>query len=235
MHSSSVLEVISPFLFRHQSVLENLSLNERAEVLNSSDKILFNEGESLFKQGSFAKGAFLLQSGLVKIIHESGQGQRQVIYVYAPGEWIGYRQLLTGEASSIEAIAVGAVEVAFIPLASFEQLLRLYHAFSRNLLEALSQEFSVWVNRLTVFTRYPVRERLAICLLILYDRAVRADGRSSVPIICSRTDMADFIGATLETTVRTLSAFRSNGWLTTQGRRIILLDPNALAAIIGKI
>lgn len=215
--------------------MDTLPPEERAAIVASGEQRLFSDGEVLFRQDRFATGGFWLRSGLVKIAHETSQGQRQIIYVYAPGEWVGYRQIITGEAYPIEATAVGRVEAVFIPIDAFARLLSEQRHFARNLLEALSHEFSVWVRRLTVFNRFPVRERLAICLLFLHERFLRLENSPDAAILFSRTDLADFIGATLETTVRTLSEFRTNGWLEASGKRISLIHPEHLAAQIGDI
>ncbi len=226
-------EKIQPFLFRHDPVLDMLTPTERAVVLSCCEIRSFKDGEVLFRQNAYAKGAFLVRQGLVKIAHELPTGERQIIYVAAPAEWVGYRQLMTDQAYPIGGVAVGKVETAFISAEHFHQLLHEQPAFARSLLTALSYEFSVFVYRMTVFGRFPVRDRVAICLLFLLDRFSRLEDKSNPPILFSRTDLADLVGATLETTVRALSAFREKGWLTTSGKKILLKDPRALAAEIG--
>ncbi|MBL7808826.1 MAG: Crp/Fnr family transcriptional regulator [Saprospiraceae bacterium] len=234
MQPSSPELIIAPFLFKHHSVLENLPPTENEALLEHSERKSFSSGEVLFKQGQFPKGAYLLLSGIVRIDATSQQGQRQVIYFYAPGDWMGYRQLLNNQPLPIEANAIGHVDTLFIPAPAFEELLRSQRYFARNLLEALSFEFTVWINRLTTFTKLSVRERLAICLLILRDRFSYLNPPIKY-LICSRADLADFIGATNETTVRTLSSFRDNGWLTSRGKKITILDPDALASQVGSV
>ena len=211
-------------------VMDKLPPAEVSAVLACCEQKNFEDGEVLFRQGQFSKGAFLLQSGIVSIAATSTNGQRQVIYVYAPGDWVGFRQLMTGTQLPIEGTAVGRVEVLFIPAPAFEELLRTQRLFARNLLEALSFEFSVWVNRMTIFTKLPVRERLSIGLLILRDRFSRVEPPLKY-LVCSRIDLADFIGASIETTVRALSSFRDSGWVKSRGKKITILDPEALAEV----
>lgn len=229
MQPSFIQKITEPFLFRHHVVLDNLPQAVLDRIKQNFQRRYFSDGEVLFRQGNYAKGAFFLRSGLAKIAQLTSQGQRQIIYVYTRGDLMGYRQLMSTEAHPVEATAVGMVEADFISAEVFTQLLREEPLFAHNLLVALSQEFSVWVNRMTFFLRFPVRTRLAICLLTLYKQFYAA-GHRPPAIIFSRTDLADFIGATLETTVRTLSEFREKGWLQSSGKRIVLTDPEQLAA-----
>lgn len=211
-------------------VLDKLPPAELSAVLDCGEQRIFEDGEVLYRQGQYSKGAFFLQSGIVSIAATSSHGQRQVIYFYAPGDWMGFRQLMTGTQLPIEGTAIGRVETLFIPASAFEELLRTQRLFARNLLEALSFEFSVWVNRMTIFTKLPVRERLAIGLLILRDRFSMLEPPLQY-LVCSRTDLADFIGASIETTVRALSSFRDSGWVKSRGKKITILDPESLAEI----
>jgi CRP-like cAMP-binding protein len=229
MPLSFVQKITEPFLFKHHLVLDKLPESILERIRERFIRRTFSDGEVLFRQGHYAKGAYFLRSGLVKIAQSTPQGQRQIIYVYTVGDLVGYRHLMSAEAYPMEATAVGILEADFIPADYFIQLLREEPLFAHNLLIALSQEFSVWVNRMTFFLRYPVRTRLAICLLTLYKQYSVA-GHQPPAIVFSRTDLADFVGATLETTVRTLSEFREKGWLESKGRRIFLTAPEELAA-----
>ncbi|MBL7828227.1 MAG: Crp/Fnr family transcriptional regulator [Saprospiraceae bacterium] len=234
MFTPTVEKIIQPFLFRHYLVLDELPQDVRLKIEASYIPMEMGAGEILFRQGAYPKGAFKVRSGLVKITHCTSQGQRQLVYVYGAGDWIGFRQIITKEAYPIVASAVENVIVDFIPLEAFQKLLREEPLLVNNLLETVSHEFSVWVNRLTVFSRFQMRARLALCLLILQDR-FSVSGKSVNPIKFSRQDLADFIGGTLETTVRTLSEFKEAGWVKTSGKQITVLDAEALAGVVGEI
>ncbi len=234
MFTPTIEKIIQPFLFRHQLVLDELPQEVHARIEAAYVPMELGSGETLFRQGAYPKGAFRIRTGLVKIAHTTSQGQRQLVYVYGPGDWVGFRQIITNEPYPIDATTASAATLDFVPLDSFQKLIREEPIFTRNLLEAVSHEFSVWVNRLTVFTRFQMRARLAICLLILRDR-FQLSGSQANTISCSRQDLADFIGGTLETTVRTLSEFKDAGWVKAHGKQITILDAGALAGVVGDI
>ncbi len=47
----------------------------------------------------------------------------------------------------------------------------------------------------------------------------------------SRDDLASLVGTARENVVRILSEFKDEGWLMTKGRKIIILDVDALIKV----
>jgi CRP/FNR family transcriptional regulator len=75
-----------------------------------------------------------------------------------------------------------------------------------------------------------VERRMAHILLKLADRVGRADPEGvllTIPL--SRQDLADMAGTTLETTIRTMSRFRTEGLITTRrGGYLVITDVEKL-------
>ncbi len=59
----------------------------------------------------------------------------------------------------------------------------------------------------------------------------KRDDASEIEITLSIADLASFVGATIETVARLISKLKSEGVITTKGRKIIVSNPNALAAL----
>jgi CRP-like cAMP-binding protein len=100
-------------------------------------------------------------------------------------------------------------------------------------LSALARDFTVWTNRMTVFTKFPVRRRLILAMLILHEQ-YRTSGSPSGMITMTRTELAEYVGASLETVVRVLNTLKTKGLLQISGRRIQIMDPGALAAMFDE-
>jgi CRP-like cAMP-binding protein len=99
-------------------------------------------------------------------------------------------------------------------------------------LTTLSHEFGVLANNISVFAQRPVRERLAIALLVLREKfkpGVPEEGRIEINI--SREDIANIVGSTRENTVRMLRDFKDEHLIETKGRRIWVVDVKRLAAV----
>ena len=144
---------------------------------------------------------------------------------------IGYRQLIAGEANPVSAVLLEDATVGFIPGETFRELLEASPFFARNILTALAREFSVWMNRMTAFAQLPVRLRLVLALLILHEQ-YRQSGSPAGVVTMTRTELAEYVGTSLETVVRALHTLKSSNLVNIKGRRILLPDIMGLVDIL---
>ena len=119
-----------------------------------------------------------------------------------------------------------------IPGTIFKRLVEQSPSFARNLIAALARDFTVWMNRTTVFTKFPVKQRLILALLILHEQ-YRISGSPQGEITMTRTELSEYVGASLETVVRVLNSLKKNNLVEIHGRRIMLTDLKSLMDIFG--
>jgi CRP-like cAMP-binding protein len=228
--TSRIARATRPYLLQNAFILTDLPLRDLDLLRESANPERRKRGEMLFRQGGFPKGAFWLMSGKAKIFQELPGGRHQTLYVYSDGDLVGHRQVITEEEYPISAMLLENSVVGFIPGETFRALVDSSPFFSRNLLQALAREFTVWMNRLTVFAQLPVRRRLALALLMLHEQ-YRRPGAPQGLVTMTRTELSEYVGASLETVVRALNALKAAGLVHVDGRRIRLPDPPALADI----
>ena len=208
--------------------------DKELEILKGNTKVKsLKRGEVLFKQGTTPRNIVWLITGKAKIFQETPGGQRQTFYVYSDGDLIGYRQMLAGEEHPVSAVLLEDSAVMLIPIAVFRSLIDSSPLFAKNILSALARDFTVWMNRMTVFTKFPVRRRLILALLILHEQ-YRLSGSPAGVITITRTELAEYVGASLETVVRVLNTLKSKNLVLVSGRRIVLPDVATLADIMEK-
>jgi CRP-like cAMP-binding protein len=190
-----------------------------------------NGGDVLFRQGTFPNGVYWLISGKIKIYQETPTGQKQTMYIYSDGDLIAYRQFIADEPHPVTAVLIEDTTYRFVPAEMFRGLLTSSPFFSRNILTALAREFTVWMNRMSLFSQYPVRYRLILALLILQEQ-YRMSGSEPGVITITRTDLAEFVGAKLETVVRALNKLKSENLVSINGRKILLPDLDGLLDVL---
>lgn len=223
---------IDKWNFKSQSILENLPPADLALLTANQTEQYYQQGEIIFREGSLASGLFLIVEGKAKKYKLDAEGREHIIYVANNGELIGYHAILSENRYPDSAAALERSRISFIPKEDFLNTLEQSQVLSRRLLKMLSHEFSVLANSLSLVSQKPVRERLALQLIVLREKyKINFSNGMPVEINMSRDDLASLTGTVRENVVRVLSEFKGKGILTTKGRKIIILDVKKLIAI----
>ena len=81
-------------------IFSTLSREDVAKVLGKMEDISFHAGETIFSQGDQGDAFYLIQSGAVQVVVESGAGNSEVVAILGPRDWFGEMALLSGEPRS---------------------------------------------------------------------------------------------------------------------------------------
>ena len=192
--------------------------------------IRLGKGEILFRQGRPASGVYVLEQGKVKVFQEKQGGQRRILHLYSGGDLLGYRPLLTDGLHSCSAEALEPCVLQFIPKDIFMASINDSPPFAQFMLRAVSREFAAWSNFQAAFDSSPVRVRVALALLILHEK-YRLPGNATAVIHFSRTDLSEYVVASLETVVRILREMKDAGIVHGHGRRILITNLDAVVAL----
>jgi CRP-like cAMP-binding protein len=223
---------IGKYHFITGSILEGLPPDESKLLRSSMQRQEQKKGKRIYLEGSFSKGVYVLRKGKVKIYQVNKDGKEQIAYIYGKGELIGYRPLLCNEAHPVSAVTLEDSVLSFIPQKVFLEVIHHSPALAHRLLVNLSHEFSVWINKITVFAQQPVRARVALSLLILNEKYRKSlDRKRLVSINLSREDLANYSGTTIESLVRMLRELKDEKIIESKGRKITILLPTRLEEI----
>lgn len=218
---------ISKYYFSSPSLLRvlrdlDLSLFRKELQLKKVKK-----GKLLYPEGSFPKGVYIIKRGKVKLFQITPNGNEQIVYIYTPGEMFGYRPLLCHDKHPASAMTLEECGLYYLPARHFMNTLRQSATLSNLLLENLSHEFTVLVNRIAAFAQKAVKERTALSLLILAEK-YKKPGAVQSEITLSRKDLASFVGTTHETIARIISQFRKDKIIKIVGRKIVITRTDIL-------
>lgn len=227
--------IISRYHYNSAYIWEALPKNELEKLQTNARIIKYKKGDVIYHEGAYPKCLFIIVEGKVKIYQTSEKGIRQIVYIYMKGEAFGYRQMICNQTYPVTAMAFEDAELMVIPSEDFLSQLDRSYFLTRNILQSLSFEFSVWVNRISSFARKSVRERLALALMILHEK-FSIKGKEHLPVVIniSRTDLAEYVGVPLETLVRNLRYFKEENWIHINGKRIIIMDYEAVVNAMGE-
>ncbi len=187
-------------------------------------------GQTLFHEGEPAEEMFSLTEGMIKLYKLLQDGRRQITGFLMAGDFLG---LAFGRTYVYSAEAVTPVRLCRFRRAAFLRLLEEMPHLERNLLGRASSELAAAQEQMLLLGRKTARERLATFLLAIAERQHRGD-REPVELLMSRSDIADYLGLTIETVSRTLSTMRRVGAITLDGKsRVYIPDRDALRSIAG--
>ncbi|MBW8072357.1 MAG: helix-turn-helix domain-containing protein [Ferrovum sp.] len=188
-----------------------------------------SKGDYLYRVGDPFRSLFAISSGFFKtvLLHEDGRGQ--ITGFQMMGELLGL-EAIHSDHHVCDAVALEDSAVCTIPFDQFEQLgqvmVNLQHRFNKNLSREIVREHNVMM----LLGSMRSEERLANFLIDLANRhAHRHQSSVEMTLRMTREDIGSYLGLKLETVSRLLSRFHDEGLLEVRGRRVKILDRNALA------
>jgi len=227
--------LIEKLRFNAVPIFEGLPPADVSLLQKNMVKIEEQKNTVLIREGFYPKGVYIINKGLLKIYQVSADGEDQIVDFYGTGELIGYRPVISNETNPVTVETLEDSTLSYIPTQVFLQVLQRSPVLSNRLLAALSHEFTVWVNRVSIFTQQSIKENVALTLLMLDEKYGRSEKKGTPVVInISRKDFANFVGTTVETLVRTLRVLKDEGIISSKGRGIVILDREKLAQKLGE-
>jgi CRP-like cAMP-binding protein len=193
--------------------------------------IRYKKGQTLFYEGTRPMGLFCINSGKVKVYKISSEGKEQIIKLGKPGDFLGYRALISEEFYNSSATVIEEGAMCYIPKTDFLDILQNNPAFFRKMAKRVAHELGLMEQKLVTIAQKSVRERLAATLIMLKETyGMEEEGEESnlIDIALSREDLANIIGTATETVIRLLSDFKTQKLISLQGKKIKVLDPQGL-------
>ncbi len=187
----------------------------------------FARNSEIFGEDEPADYLYKVISGCVRTYRILSDGRRQITGFYLPGEVFGLA-FSAEHTESAEAIADS--KVAVLKRRALDALADRDAAITRELFALTGRELRRVQDRILLLIK-SAQERVVGFLLEMAER-LAAERTFELPM--SRQDIADYLGLTIETVSRTLTALEGTGAIEVGGsRRIVLRNRSALAATVN--
>ncbi len=213
-------------------VFSDLSREDVRVLARARSANTYRRRSVIFYEGNPSLGMFCVHAGRVKIYNHGPDGHQQIVRLARDGDLLGYRALLAGEPYAATAEVLEEAVICFIDKAPALDLVRRNPGVALRLLAVVSRDLRVAEQRVLDLIQKPVAGRVAGLLLEL-QRGFGERGPAGVrlDIDLTREELAEMIGTTAESLIRTLSDLRSRGLVALDGHHITLRDPAALARL----
>jgi len=176
-------------------------------------------GQAIFHEGDAAEHVYNITEGVLKTFKLLPDGRRQITGFSFEADFLGLA-LGDGEAFPHTAEALTTVHLCQMRRKDFEGMLERFPRMERRLLGMARDELAVAQEQMLLLGRKHADERVASFLVSLAERAQRFGQKGdmlSLPM--TRTDIADYLGLTLETVSRTMSRLKREKCLAPKGRQ----------------
>jgi CRP/FNR family nitrogen fixation transcriptional regulator len=189
-------------------------------------RLSFSRNDEIYAEADSSECWYKVVSGTVRVCKLLADGRRHIAEFCFSSDCFG----LDGTGGRpYSAEAVDDVIVMRYRRKPTEQLIDQNHALARLLREAMLRDLAHAHGHTLRLGRMTAAERVATFLLEMFERR---DRTKALDLPMSRNDIADYLGLTIETVCRTLSAFKRDGTIAIPNpHRIELLDRDALEAI----
>lgn len=216
---------------RFTNVFCNPAYDSVSEINAEKICTAYKKGEYIFKEGTRPHGVYCVNRGKIKLSRSGDDGREKIIRLVKPGDPLGYRSLLSGDTYNASAIALENCGVCFIPKEIFLGILQKDSSLSMEMMKLLSDDLKKAEVQLTHMAGKPGRESMAEALLFIKETyGFEADGQT-INAGFSREDIANIVGTATETAIRLLSEFNKDEVIRLSGKKIMILDKEALVKI----
>ncbi|SEL47899.1 CRP/FNR family transcriptional regulator, anaerobic regulatory protein [Pseudoxanthomonas sp. GM95] len=214
-------------LVRHLAVCTALPADQASALEQLTGDTRLHAGELLAREGDLRRYVFTVQTGALRRTRTLADGRRLVAGFLMPGDYIGFSSA-THYRHTIEAITDSTL--CAVSHEGMRTLCATYHGLEHELMQRACIELDATRDKLMALARMTPPERLAGFLLDMVQRRQRQgldDAVVALPM--TRTDIADYLGLTIETVSRCFTKLRGEGLIATPDPHTVqLLDRKKL-------
>lgn len=228
MLKTTIEKVINEDLSAIWTVLDT---EERRLVAENFVVHNFKKNQIIYSQGEEAEYLWCLLKGKVKIYKDGIGGRQQIIRLYRPVQYFGYRAAFADEPHMSSACAFEASTLGSLPMSLVKEMISNNMKLAWFFIQELSHNLGGSDTRIVNLTQKHIRGRLAEALIVLRDNYGYEDDNATIKIYMSREDLANLSNMTTSNAIRTLSTFVSEKILLVDGRRIKIINEPQLRKI----
>ncbi len=188
----------------------------------------FSRNEEIYGEGEAADFVYKVVSGAVRTTRILSDGRRQIADFHFAGDVFG---LEAGEVHSLCAEAITDCRIALVKRIAVDRAADRDCAAARALWGVTARDLRRLQDHMLLLGRKGAMERIAAFLL---EMSERTGERRSVELPMSRTDIADYLGLTIETVSRSLTQLERDGVIALPSfRRVELLNRAAVEGYVA--
>lgn len=209
---------------RHRAVCARCDADELQRLEEIKYYRSFEAGQTVVWQGDKMDFVGSIVSGVATLTQTMEDGRRQMVGLLLPSDFVG-RPGRQGAAYHV--VATTDLVMCCFRKKPFEQIMETTPHVAQRLLEMTLDELDAAREWMLVLGRKTAREKIASLLAIVARRDTIANPGPnptiSFDLALTREAMADYLGLTLETVSRQISALKRDGVIELHGKRHVVI------------
>lgn len=199
----------------------------RQKILTSALPLNLKKGQRLFERGDPGGTMYLVVHGRIEISVVSASGRKISLNLIRAGNCFGEVSMLDSQDRTASAVALEPTCLQPISRSTFLAAARQYPELAITIAELLCERVRWVSDSVEDYALLSLDRRLARRLLLLHDQFAHPDGAIEI----AQSDLADFAGATRESTNKILMHWKRLGLINLKRRTIHLKDKAKLDRI----
>ncbi|MCG7520732.1 transcriptional regulator FnrL [Ruegeria sp. Ofav3-42] len=210
---------------RHRAVCAHCDAHELEELEDIKYYRSFEAGQTIIWSGDQMNFVGSVVSGIASLTQTMEDGRTQMVGLLLPSDFVGRPGR---ESAPYDVLATTDVVMCCFRKKPFEELMNHTPHIAHRLLQMTLDELDAAREWMLVLGRKTAREKIASLLSIIArrDASIAPKGKSA-PIVfdlpLTREAMADYLGLTLETVSRQISALKKEGVIELEGKRHVTI------------
>lgn len=210
-----------------------LTDRQRHQLASIGMRLRLPARKVIYREGAPAQWIYAVDDGIVKSYKELSTGKRSVAAFMFPRDLFG----LAEKGSYVNTLqAITAVTLYRFPTEELAALLKSDGEIQFAFLVKVTHELRVAQRRTILVNRRDAAGRLAMFLVFVRNHLGQGADESRVPLPMSRTDIAGFVGLSLESVSRAAAELERRGLVEFEGRHWArILDPARLTRLAAAV
>jgi CRP/FNR family transcriptional regulator len=216
---------------RHRAVCARCEADELEQLDQLKYYRSFEAGQTLIWSGDHMDFVGSVVTGIATLTQTMEDGRTQMVGLLLPSDFVGRPGR---DSAAYDVVATTNIVMCCFRKKPFEEMMVRTPHIAQRLLEMTLDELDAAREWMLVLGRKTAREKIAslIAIIARRDAALKMAGMRGPLVIdlpLTREAMADYLGLTLETVSRQVSALKKDGVIALEGkRRVTIPDFNRL-------
>lgn len=193
----------------------------------------FRRRQLIFSEGDPSEWLYIVIRGKVKITKLSQEGKEIILEIISPFDFFGGVAAVRGFPYPANAVAMEETEVFKVSRKDLMTIMDRFPALMLSMANNIGDRIKGSHEMLKSIALEKVESRIASLLIKLSEKAGEKTAEGIlIDMNLTRQDIAEMVGTTVETSIRTTSRLSKAGILTSRGGKILIRDPEKLKSLV---